>query len=405
MRILFVSHTSLVSGAERSLLDRMALLQDDAELILACPNGELERRARALGVEVTQLSVPPVSFSSGTRALVGAAIGSVSAGLRVRRVARRRDVDFIHAASPRAALVTAWCVFSRAGRLVDVRDVLPRSVRGELVRYVVRLTADVVVFNSRFTREGFGSTRPARAEVAYPPVNIERLLGLGLPASERGEHRSPSLGVIGQITPWKGQDDAIRTLVDVRRRLPEVTLRIVGSVVFQGDQVGFDNEEFRRGLRRLATELDVSEAVEFVEETDDIGNVLSSLDLLLVPSWEEPFGRVVVEGMAAGVPVIATDRGGPGELIQDGVTGFLAPPHAIEVWSALAWELLSDMVLRRRVALAARAYISTLMSRATRRDEALSLYRQPVSRVKGTPEPLPRTTAVSPPVAEEKPRS
>ena len=117
--------------------------------------------------------------------------------------------------------------------------------------------------------------------------------------------------MIGQITPWKGQDDAIRVLALLRPRFPLLRLRIVGSVVFAGPGVTFDNEGFRQQLLGLTDETGVSDAVEFTGATDDLEAVFASLDVVLVPSWEEPFGRVVVEAMAAGAAVVATNRGGP----------------------------------------------------------------------------------------------
>ena len=92
--------------------------------------------------------------------------------------------------------------------------------------------------------------------------------------------------------------------------------------VFTGGSVRFDNEAFRRQLTQLAEELDVSDAVAFEGETSDICSALNSIDVLLVPSWFEPFGRVVVEGMAAGVPVVATLVGGRARSSRTARTGF-----------------------------------------------------------------------------------
>ena len=369
MKVLYVNHTSRISGAERSLLELMALVRADAEIALACPPGELAERGRRMGIPTSELSLPELGFSSS---LVPAAARLVRAGLRVRAIARRDGVDVVHAASPRAGLLVACCLLSRPRRVVDVRDVLPRGARAAAVRGALRLTADLIVFNSRFTRDRFGPTRPAKAAVVYPPVDVERLLDLPLPSPTR---TSPSvLGVLGQITPWKGQDDAIRILAAVRERFPDARLRIVGSVVFSGGSVAFDNDAFRRRLPLLAAELGVADAVEFVEETEDLRAVFGSLDVLLVPSWEEPFGRVVVEGMAAGVPVVATRTGGPAEIIQDGTTGFLAPPRDPGLWSDLLTRLLADENALASAAARARADVEQQLDARGRGAGGLGFY-------------------------------
>ena len=89
--------------------------------------------------------------------------------------------------------------------------------------------------------------------------------------------------------------------------------------------------------------------VEFLGERGDVPALMAALDALLVPSWEEPFGRVVVEAMAAGTPVIATSRGGTAEIVADGVNGLLAPPRDAGAWAAVIERLLDEPGLRERL--------------------------------------------------------
>ena len=382
MRVLYVNHTAGVSGAERSLLELMEGVRAHADVLLACPEGDLRRRAVAMGITSLEIESLRIGFGSQLRELPRAAARLVRVGLRVRKIARRHDVDVVHAASSRAGLVVAFSCLGGRGRVVDVRDSLHGSPRAALVRWLLRLSADALVFNSSFTRDRFGPTRPARATVAYPPVDIGRFLHLPL-RSEDPNGRPPVLGVVGQITPWKGQDDAIRVLALLRKRIPETQLRIVGSVVFSGHAVSFDNEAFGRQLAELAAELEVADAVEFTGATDDLESVFASMDVLLVPSWEEPFGRVVAEAMAAGVPVVATNRGGPGELISDGVTGYLAEPRRPDVWVELSSRLLTDAHLRMRISEEARRHVVSVIDRQGLVERAVRLYEETAVRSRG----------------------
>ncbi len=353
MKILYVNHTSSPSGAERSLLELAARMRQGADVVLAAPAGRLLEEGRSLGIDVVELEIPPVSFRSG----VGSGVSSelVRAGLALRALARDLGADIVHAGSTRAGLVSALAR-PAAPRVVDVRDLLPRGQVGRLVRFVLRTSAEALVFNSAYTADSFGPAWPARSAVVPPAIAHNHLLELPI----RGRGDPPTLGVVGQITPWKGQDDAIRTLALVRESIPETRLRIIGAVVFGGGRHSFDNEAYARSLPTLAKELGVADAVDFAGSTDDIGSALRALDVLLVPSWEEPFGRVVTEGMAAGVPVVATNRGGPTEQIQEGVTGFLVEPRSPSGWVEPVTRLLRDddlrlemiRLARRRVALA-----------------------------------------------------
>ena len=104
----------------------------------------------------------------------------------------------------------------------------------------------------------------------------------------------------------------------------------------------YDNVGFRRSLEALARELGVDSAVHFLGYREDVPPLIGALDLLLLPSWDEPFGLVVAEAMAVGTPVLVTDRGGVGEYVEDRVNGRLLPPHDPAAWAAAAIELLGD---------------------------------------------------------------
>ena len=359
MRILFVNHTSRVSGAERSLLELMRRASANSTVILACPDGELLLRAKDAGIQTVPLAFPQFGFAMSFRSSSKAAVRVIKAGLELRRLARQLDVDVIHAGAVRSGLTLACCLFSKPERTVDVRDVLPRRATAFLVRCAIRLSADTIVFNSRFTRDRFGATAPARSAVAYPPIDLTPFLDLPLAADRR--RGAPTLGIIGQITPWKGQDDAVRILAALRGRIPGLTLRVVGSPVFEGDAVSFDNAGFDRQLRALALDLGVADAVEFTGESEDVRAEFAKLDCLLVPSWTEPFGRVVAEGMAAGVPVVATSVGGPAELITNGMTGFLAPPRRVAEWVDPVAAVIEDQGLSHQIAEQARKRVKELL--------------------------------------------
>jgi len=102
----------------------------------------------------------------------------------------------------------------------------------------------------------------------------------------------------------------------------------------------------------------VDDAVIFSGEIDDIPALIAALDLVLVPSWEEPFGRVVIEAMAMGTPVLATDVGGPVDIVSDGVDGLLLPPRRADLWAACVTQLLEHPERMATMGRAARAVVT-----------------------------------------------
>ena len=219
MRILYVNHTSRVSGAERSLLELMNALRDDVEPVLACPAGDLSRRAEAAGIRTVRIDALEVGYGSGPRELLLAGRRLLRTAVRLASVTRRLEVDAVHAASARAGIAAAVSALIGGQRpVVDVRDVLPSNPRAAAVRWTLRVSARALVFNSHFTRKEFGATGPARSIVAYPLVDLDRFTHLPILRHPK-QADELTMGVVGQITPWKAQDDAIRILALLRPTL------------------------------------------------------------------------------------------------------------------------------------------------------------------------------------------
>jgi glycosyltransferase involved in cell wall biosynthesis len=148
--------------------------------------------------------------------------------------------------------------------------------------------------------------RPQRA-----PADVRRELGIGPDAF--------CLGIAGNIQEWKGQHVVIEALGRLSD-LPAVHCIIAGGVHRAG-------EAYAAAMHERVVALGLSERVHSIGFRADIPDVMNAWDVVVHASVRpEPFGRVILEGMLLGKPVIATAGGGVPELIEDGRTGFLVPP-------------------------------------------------------------------------------
>jgi len=345
MRVLFVNHTGIVSGAEHSLLTLMGGLSPALLVGLACPGGRLAQLAREQGIETL-----PLRGTAGSLRLhpwhTPLAVAELAvSGVQVARAARRTGASIVHANSLRAGLAAAFaCRLQPLGLVVHVRDCLPDSNSTRMIRRLVAGEADQVVAISEYVAERFRSGlshRDAPLRIIENPVDLDRFRA-ELPRPSFSRSREPLLAMVGQISCWKGHDTAIRALRDLRRHHPHARLLIVGEVKFADANTRLDNRGYLAELHRLVRELGLGEAVEFAGEREDIPQIMARADVVLVPSVEEPFGRSVAEAMAVGTPVIATTVGGPAELIEDGVTGLLAPPGEPAAWSEAIGRILDN---------------------------------------------------------------
>lgn len=385
-RVLYVTHTSIVSGAEHALLELLRGLPPHVAVRVLCPEGELADLLRRERFDVGYVPGTTASLRlSPLQTLRGAGDLAMSA-IRVRRTARLTHADVVHANSIRAGLIAVFASFCGGPAvIVHVHDVLPEGRVPRLVRRLLRARATALIGISEYSKRKFLATLPPADRpfpVLYNPVDIDRFAPTG-ESREKARARlgvgtaGPLLGVVAQITPWKGHDTAIEALGRLRHTHSTARLVCVGEAKFVGGR--FDNVRFERQLRKLIASLDLEDAVEFWGQLEDVPAVLAALDALLVPSWEEPLGRTMLEAMAAGTPVVATTVGGPPEVIKPGVTGYLAPPHEPQAWAETLAALLEHPQDTASMAAAARGVVASRFGRDAYVGNMLDLYAEVIA--------------------------
>jgi glycosyltransferase involved in cell wall biosynthesis len=240
-------------------------------------------------------------------------------------------VAFLHGETWESTKVRAYAAIERiAVRRATRVAVMSKAMAARLERCGIPPARIRIVYNACL------STTAASSETA--------------PGSER-----PLVAVIGRLSPEKGVDVALAVLARVRRSVPSAVLAIAG----EGRE--------RPALERLARELGVAPAVEWLGYREDVGKIYDHADVLLLPSWSEGMPNVCLEAMGNGVPIVATAVGGVPELVTDGWSGFLAPAGDVEGLAAATARLLRDPSLRRECGQRARADVRERFSLEARK--------------------------------------
>ena len=375
-RVLFLDQSGELGGAELSLLDIARHFRTRATVALLA-DGPFAARLRDAGIvcDVLAGTAPLLSVrrQDGPTQWIHA-VGAV--GRSITALARlARTHDLIYANTQKSFVLGALAAMVARRRLIwHLRDILSAAHFGaanlRLTVALARMTGARVIANSQATAAAFVAAGGAVQNVATIPNGIDPApcRTLDLEARQRlretlGVADGPVLGIFGRLAEWKGQ----HILLEVVARLPGTQAIVVGDALF-------GEVEYRDFLMARVRELDVERRVRFLGFRDDVPALMRACDIVVHASIApEPFGRVIVEAMLAGLPVIASDAGGAREIVENGRSGILVPPGDAEILAAAVRALLADQVRARRLALAGseRALAEFGLDRALARIEAV----------------------------------
>ena len=327
MKILFLDQSGKLGGAELSLLD-LAKFYRESCLVSLFADGSFKQALEQHRVTVRVLSMRSLKVSKDSN--FWQSISNVGQLMPlINEVASlSKDYDLIYANTQKAMVVGAIVSFLTKKPLIyHLRDILSSEHFSKVNRQIAVLLANrfaaSIIANSEATKTAFveAGGKEQLVEVVYNGFDLEKYRhNYGDRITELKQELNLSgryiIGHFSRLSPWKGQ----HILLEALTHCPDVT------AVFVGDAL-FGEYEYVQKLRQQVEELKLSDRVHFLGFRTDIPQLMSMCDLIVHTSTApEPFGRVIVEAMLCGKPVVATAPGGTSELISHGYTGWLTPP-------------------------------------------------------------------------------
>lgn len=175
-------------------------------------------------------------------------------------------------------------------------------------------------------------------------------------------------GIFGRIIEWKGIKEFILAAHRVLREIPDAKAFIVGST-------SDGAESYREEMTRLVEELRIEDRVVFTGYRKDVPNLMKWMDVIVHASTRpEPFGMVIIEGMAMGKPVVATRSGGPADIVVDGETGLLVPLRDVGAMAEAVERLLKDPALRKKLGVRGKQRVEQLFTKERYAGETERVY-------------------------------
>lgn len=382
IQVMFVNHSAALSGAELFLLGMLKNTSAIRPMVLLFQDGPLRGALEDLGIPVTVLAMSDsvAGVTADVRGSVSLAdrlrVGAGGAGLlrRVHAHVKGAAPDLVYSNSAKAHVVAQPVARSLGIRSVmHVHDIWNAASFSRANRTLLRGVAvfpELLISNSRATRAGLGEKLAMKSVVIYCPVELPDVR----PRPFTGDRLS--FAVLGRIAEWKGQHVALEA---VRRLRDEsglaVDLHVYGGALFEKDV------EYGRHLERLIVEHGLSDVVHLHGHVSGAASKIGDHDALIHSSLRpEPMGQVVLEGMAAGVPVVAAAAGGPLELIEDGVSGLLYNPGDAAALAECLARLCGSSDLRRELGSQARSRAAEFTY-----DRIIPRWEQELGRVLASP--------------------
>ena len=354
LRTVVVFHLADITGPAKSLRPRLeAIARWGGGLdVLAPGEGSLARAYGDLGyvsaLPYASLTVPrtPREAARAVRSFAR------DVGLFRRELRRRRpDVVVVVTTALPAALIAAR--LEHIPTVVYVGETFPsrdtdgtvRWLGGRVIARLCEALADRLVCCSETVAGQFN--RLGSAVTIYP--GISRVYAEGDRAGFRAryglEAASPVIAVVGNLTAGRGQDTAVRALAVIRERLPGAQLVIAGL-----PHPRPIDEAFAASVHDLASELGVERSVVFTGFVERVADVYAAADVVVNPArFDEPFGRVALEALTAGRPVVASAVGGIPEVLRDGRDALLVPSDDPVALAEAVSRLVEDPALRDRL--------------------------------------------------------
>jgi glycosyltransferase involved in cell wall biosynthesis len=321
VRILWLSHESGLAGAELSLAEAARGIQAKGHEVHVVVPAQ-EQLADLLAADGIPVSVVRYTWWVGTGARravpyrLRRLARNLLAGIKLASVLGELKPDLVVSntlAICAGAFVSRWAgvphvwyiheLFGKEGHNLFFDFGEPLSLR------LMNRLSDRILVNSYAVRRQFQDWIPSeKLALVYYAVEVPPA-----PApTERNDHRFRLIHV-GRLSPGKRQEDAIRAHALLVKKGLDARLTLVGS----------EQPDYGAFLRKLTRELGLEEVVEFIAFTPDPFSVVAASDVALMCSRGEGFGRVTIEAMKLGKPVIGARSGGTAELIQEGRNGFL----------------------------------------------------------------------------------
>lgn len=339
--VLFVHSSSELYGSDRSLLNIVKHINKNefaVFVILPCqgPLVEEMKKIENVTVEIYEVAVlrrKNLSLKGGMQYIKDL----IESTEFIKEYIRRNHIDIV---DTNTSVVFPGAIAAKHCGIKSVwhiREIIKSDLENNVISLIMNRYADIVVANSKSTGNAL-KVNKKKIRVVYNAVERNAVIS-------KKKHENLVVGMAGRINRWKGQKLFVDMAEIVHKRFADVVFVMAGEA-YAGE------EYLKEELQQYIHEKKLDRNVLLLGQVDDMIAFYEGLDLFVLPSIQpEPFGLVVIEAMEYELPVVATNHGGPVEIITDGEDGYLVDYIAPNQMAEKVEVLLSDESLRKKMGL------------------------------------------------------
>lgn len=382
MRILYVNpFAQKISGADESLIGLLRSLRGLVYPVVALPpHSPLAERYAEAGATVVEQPMQRIRRTKHPAALAAYAGWFTPETIRFARLIRRHRIDLVHTNMEvvlQSGLAARLCGVPSVYHVRGTSFATPKRVCDAVV-YAINKFADEIIVISKAVGEIFYERNiRSKVSVIYNSLDPECFDNLDTSAVASLRHElsggnvnAPLVATVGRINPRKGLECFIEAASIVIRTHPSTRFAIVGDAADEMEQ------SYLRSLKELASRVGMSDRLIIAPARRNIAELMSALDVFVMTTINEGFGRVAIEAMAARRPVIASDVGGLPEIVEEDVTGRLVKAKQPAAFAGAIMDFLDAPERSAQMGVEGRRRVEMIFSNERQAPAVLEIYER-----------------------------
>lgn len=341
-KILFLHSSSELYGSDRSLLNLIKNMDRTIyKIIVILPEAGplVEKLSEVDNVEIIVREIAVL------RRKYFYLIGIIKYGLHfitsliyLIRLISQKDIDLVYTNTSVVFPGGVAAKLMRKKSIWHIREIIENKLERKIVASIVNLFADIIIANSKATAKGI-SKNHKKIRVVYNAIERSPSITSIKPLNKD----FIVIGMAGRINRWKGQKLFVDMAEMVLKKYKKVQFVIAGDV-YKGETFILED------LKKYIKDKKIESKIKLLGQVSDMNLFYNNIDIFVLPSIKpEPFGLVILEAMERGIPVVATNHGGPTEIIENNIDGFLVDYTDATEMSEVVLKLVKDKELRKRI--------------------------------------------------------